>query len=195
MAYIIEDSGARVVFSDARFEATAREAGAARVLLAGEELDAALASASDEPMPLDGPAGGIMIYTSGTSGRPKGVKRKRAASLGQALATQDAAAASFGLDGAGPHLVTGPLYHAGPLLFAVYDQGNGAPMRDHAALGRGASAGADPGARGRPHAPGADDVRAPAAPARRRSRALPRSCAAAWCCTEPPRSRRRSSAA
>jgi long-chain acyl-CoA synthetase len=128
MAYIVEDSGARVVFSDARFETTAREASAAHVLLAGEELDAALASASDEPMPLDGPAGGNMIYTSGTSGRPKGVKRKRAASLGQALAIQDAAAASFGLDGAGPHLVTGPLYHAGPLLFAVYDQGNGAPM-------------------------------------------------------------------
>ena len=128
MAYIIEDSGARVVFSDARFEATAREAGAAHVLLAGEELDAALASASDEPMPLDGPAGGNMIYTSGTSGRPKGVKRKRGGSLGQTLATQDAAAASFGLDGSGPHLVTGPLYHAGPLLFAVYDQGNGAPI-------------------------------------------------------------------
>ena len=128
IAYIIEDSGARVVFSDAGLEPAAREAGAPRVLLAGEELDAALASASDEPMPLDGPAGGFMIYTSGTSGRPKGVKRKRAASLGQALATQDVAAAAFGLDGSGPHLVTGPLYHAGPLLFAVYDQGNGAPM-------------------------------------------------------------------
>ena len=128
IAYIIEDSCARVVFSDADLEPAAREAGAPRVLLAGEELDAALASTSDEPMPLDGPAGGFMIYTSGTSGRPKGVKRKRAASLGQALATQDVAAAAFGLDGSGPHLVTGPLYHAGPLLFAVYDQGNGAPM-------------------------------------------------------------------
>jgi len=61
IAYIIEDSGARVVFSDTRFEAAAREAGAEQVLLAGEELDAALASASDEPMPLDGPAGGNMI--------------------------------------------------------------------------------------------------------------------------------------
>jgi long-chain acyl-CoA synthetase len=35
---------------------------------------------------------------------------------------------TLGLDGSGPHLVTGPLYHAAPLLFAVYDLIAGAPM-------------------------------------------------------------------
>ena len=38
-----------------------------------------------------------------------------------------AASLALGLDGVGPHLVTGPLYHAAPLLFAVYDLIGGAP--------------------------------------------------------------------
>ena len=36
--------------------------------------------------------------------------------------------ANLGLDGSGPHLITGPMYHAAPLLFAIYDQANGAPI-------------------------------------------------------------------
>jgi len=76
----------------------------------------------------DGPAGGTMIYTSGTTGRPKGVKRSRPPSLGDGLSGIAGKAVGLGLDGRGPHLVTGPLYHAAPLLFAVYDQLNGAPL-------------------------------------------------------------------
>jgi long-chain acyl-CoA synthetase len=79
-------------------------------------------------MPADGPPGGTMIYTSGTTGRPKGVKRTAPSTLGEALARQARLGRAYGLDGAGPHLVTGPLYHAAPLLFAVYDQANGAPV-------------------------------------------------------------------
>jgi acyl-CoA synthetase (AMP-forming)/AMP-acid ligase II len=96
--------------------------------VAGEELEDAIAATSDAPMPLDGPAGGNMIYTSGTTGHPKGVKRRRPPTLGAALAAQERAGASIGLDGAGPHLVTGPCYHAAPLMFAIYDQANGAPI-------------------------------------------------------------------
>jgi len=128
IAYIIEDSGAQVVFVDAEHEAAARRAAVPRIVLAGAELNAALAAASDEPMPLSGPAGATMIYTSGTTGRPKGVKRTRPATLGAALAAAAAAGTALGLDGSGPHLVTGPLYHAAPLLFAIYDQLNGAPI-------------------------------------------------------------------
>jgi long-chain acyl-CoA synthetase len=98
------------------------------VIVAGPDLDGVLAGASDVPLPLDGPPGGTMIYTSGTTGRPKGVKRVRPATLGRALAGAGTAVAALGLDGSGPHLVTGPLYHAAPLLFAVYDQLNGAPL-------------------------------------------------------------------
>jgi long-chain acyl-CoA synthetase len=158
IAYILEDSGARVLFTDDELapvlrtpvagdaagvaatrgpEAAARTdtSGAPRaassplvVIRAGAELDAALATASDDPLPLDGPAGGPMIYTGGTTGRPKGVKRARPATLGTALAGHAASGRALGLDGAGAHLVTGPLYHAAPLMFALYDLANGAPM-------------------------------------------------------------------
>jgi long-chain acyl-CoA synthetase len=79
-------------------------------------------------MPHDGPAGGNMIYTSGTTGRPKGVQRARASTLAAALAAQRAYAHAIACDGSGPHLVTGPLYHAAPLMYAVYDQACGAPV-------------------------------------------------------------------
>jgi len=128
VAYVVRDSGARVVFTDAGLEATARASGAPQVMRAGDELDAALADASDAPMPLDGPAGGNMIYTSGTTGRPKGVMRRRPPTLGRAFEAQAAYARSIHCDGSGPHLVTGPLYHAAPLMYAVYDQSIGAPV-------------------------------------------------------------------
>jgi long-chain acyl-CoA synthetase len=75
-----------------------------------------------------GPAGGNMIYTSGTTGRPKGVKRSRPADLGGGLANLAVLGSKIGLDGSGPHLITGPMYHAAPLMFAVYDNANGAPI-------------------------------------------------------------------
>jgi long-chain acyl-CoA synthetase len=130
VAYVVRDSGARVLFTDPQHLATARAAApeGTTVLVAGDELDRALASASDEPMPLAGPAGGNMIYTSGTTGRPKGVRRAVPATLGAALDAQRAYARSIACDGSGPQLVTGPLYHAAPLMFAIYDGACGAPI-------------------------------------------------------------------
>jgi len=136
IAYIVEDSGAKLVFTDEAHAEVAQEAhagvarggGAPAFVTVGEPLEAALASASDAPLPLDGPPGSTMIYTSGTTGRPKGVKRTRRPSLGEALEAQSQLGRRYGLDGRGPHLVTGPLYHAAPLLFALYDQANGAPL-------------------------------------------------------------------
>ncbi len=132
VAYILEDSSAGLLVTDAEHEATAREAaahakhGPVPVLLAGPELDAAMARASDEPFDTDGPAGGAMLYTSGTTGRPKGVRRARAGTVGAQLITTSVGGKLLGLDGRGPHLVTGPLYHAAPLGFASTDLHNGA---------------------------------------------------------------------
>lgn len=133
VAYIVEDSGAHAVFTDAEHEAVARSgiedrAEPPEIVVAGDALDRAIAAASDEPLPDDGPPGATMIYTSGTTGRPKGVKRARAATVREALSGAVAAGRTLGLDGDGPHLVTGPLYHAAPLLFAVYDMLAGAPV-------------------------------------------------------------------
>jgi len=133
VAYILEDSGSSILFTDPEHESVARAAadlapGPVAVVVAGPELDQVAAAGSDEPFELDGPGGGTMLYTSGTTGRPKGVKRVRQGSLGATLTVGAAAGMTLGLDGKGPHLVTGPLYHAAPLGFAAIDLANGAEL-------------------------------------------------------------------
>ena len=133
VAYILEDSGSTILFSDPEHEPVARAAAAAAahevaVVIAGDELDRLAAHPDDRPFPLDGPGGGTMLYTSGTTGRPKGVKRRSQPSLAATLATSGPAGMLLGLDGQGPHLVTGPLYHAAPLGFAAIDLFNGAEL-------------------------------------------------------------------
>jgi long-chain acyl-CoA synthetase len=133
VAYILEDSGSTVLFTDTENERIAREAvalvpGEVAVVLAGPELDAISTSGRDDPFPLKGPGGGTMLYTSGTTGRPKGVKRSRQPTLEATLTMGAAAGMLLGLDGGGPHLVTGPLYHAAPLGFAAIDIANGAEL-------------------------------------------------------------------
>ena len=133
VAYILDDSGSTILFTDPEHEKVAKAAAAAAdhevsVVLAGPELDALAAHPVDDPFPLDGPGGGTMLYTSGTTGRPKGVKRRRQPSLAETLALGGAAGMLLGLDGQGPHLVTGPLYHAAPLGFAAIDLANGSEL-------------------------------------------------------------------
>ena len=136
VAYVARDSGARILFCDEKHAALAkgsagtgeRDDSGRQIVRVGDELDGLIASASDAPLDLEGPAGGNMIYTSGTTGRPKGVKRTRPATLRKALEGQEVYARSIACDGSGPHLVTGPLYHAAPLMFAIYDQALGAPI-------------------------------------------------------------------
>lgn len=130
--YTVGDSGARILFVDDAHEESARQIVArhpeCRIVKVGDGLDRELGSVSDEPFDDAGPAGGNMIYTSGTTGRPKGVKRTRPGALGATLAHHDVLGRNIGLDGRGPHLITGPMYHAAPLMFAVYDMAVGAPV-------------------------------------------------------------------
>jgi long-chain acyl-CoA synthetase len=129
IAYVLADSGARVVFADESYAPLAREVSAGTVVVVvGEELEAGLRAASDAPQEPDAPAGGPMIYTSGTTGRPKGVKRHRPATLAAAREAQIAYARAIGVDAPGPHLITGPCYHAAPLMYAIYAQTAGAPV-------------------------------------------------------------------
>ncbi len=67
-------------------------------------------------------AGASMTYTSGTTGKPKGVKRPLTGAAPEAVATQQAMFLSlFGIlpGSAGVHLVGAPLYHTAVLNFAT----------------------------------------------------------------------------
>jgi acyl-CoA synthetase (AMP-forming)/AMP-acid ligase II len=80
-----------------------------------EALEDLLARGSDAP-PASAALGGSMVYTAGTTGRPKGALRRvvDAASLLPRLAALNC------LDPAHVHLVAGPLYHSAPGGFALY---------------------------------------------------------------------------
>jgi long-chain acyl-CoA synthetase len=128
-AYIVDDSESVLMIADPVYEAVARQAAGDRpVLVAGPDLDAALAAAGTEPFDPDDVAGGSMLYTSGTTGRPKGVKRATQSTVAAQVKLSRVTGPIIGLDGGGPHLVTGPLYHAAPLGYAMIDLHNGAPM-------------------------------------------------------------------
>ena len=119
--YILDDCEAKAFIADHRFGDAAIEAAeqvpAAEVRLAVggdisgfEPYDEAVAS--EDGSDIDDPVlGTSMLYTSGTTGRPKGVRRPPVPATDGAL---------FGYrGGVGMHLCTGPLYHAAPLAFSL----------------------------------------------------------------------------
>ncbi|MFC4998272.1 AMP-binding protein [Dactylosporangium cerinum] len=76
VAYILADSGAKVVVCSERVDDVVKAAAPAgvRVYVDGKDL-AELTAGMPDTSPRDTPAGSLMMYTSGTTGRSKGVKR------------------------------------------------------------------------------------------------------------------------
>jgi long-chain acyl-CoA synthetase len=131
VAYIVQDSGAKVFVGDQRF--TAAVHGAAEELrfpaearfavgeVPGFRRWADLAAGQPDTRPTDRAAGQVMNYTSGTTGQPKGVRRPLMpfdpdtvfAMLGMFLGM-------FGIQPRGDdvHLCGSPLYHTAVLMFA-----------------------------------------------------------------------------
>ncbi|MEO8811543.1 MAG: AMP-binding protein [Caulobacteraceae bacterium] len=122
--YIIADCEAKALFADTRYPSALEAAtpGVGLKVSIGDDAPgfvpyaAALAAVDGSDIP-DPRMGGAMLYTSGTTGRPKGVYRK--------------AATTVLLPGPGEpddvQMCAGPAYHAAPLAFdvrAAMAQGN-----------------------------------------------------------------------
>jgi long-chain acyl-CoA synthetase len=142
IAYILNDSGARALLADTEFAGVAAEAVneapgvTVRLLFGGgapEGFDAyedVLAAASPDE-PADQASGTYMFYTSGTTGRPKGV---RSTSFAVGMPVSVHAALLAGLAGmlhipdGGVCLVNAPIYHGGPFLFSMLPAYRGATL-------------------------------------------------------------------
>jgi acyl-CoA synthetase (AMP-forming)/AMP-acid ligase II len=84
-----------------------------------ENLDEALAAASGVPLRPE-VEGAIMFYSSGTTGRPKGIVRPWAAvPYGTPQGIEQYMAHDYGFDADSVYLSPAPLYHAAPLAWSM----------------------------------------------------------------------------
>jgi long-chain acyl-CoA synthetase len=130
LAYIVSDCEAKAFFAHERFAPAAAVAAEAAAVpaaarfsygdIAGFTPVARLRDGQPVTAPADRTAGATMHYTSGTTGRPKGVRRplsglspEDAADIGAALLQ------FFGVTAGGPnvHLQTSPIYHTAVTVF------------------------------------------------------------------------------
>ncbi len=128
VAHVLVDSGARSVVVSNRFAPLLRAAMSTadgcedRLVFGGEHLDLpsyeqALAAMPAQRLPEE-PRGDFMMYTSGTTGQPKGVKR---ALTGREVRNpvQPYLVPLLGLDEQTVTMTPAPLYHAAPLFLST----------------------------------------------------------------------------
>ncbi|QNS07866.1 acyl-CoA synthetase [Streptomyces xanthii] len=130
IAWIVADSGAKVLIAHERFAEQARAAADEAKLppthryAVGGAVDtfrpyAELLDGQSEQPPADRTLGWVMNYTSGTTGRPRGIRRP----LSGKLPEESYLGGFLGIFGVKPfddnvHLVCSPLYHTAVLQFA-----------------------------------------------------------------------------
>jgi long-chain acyl-CoA synthetase len=148
MAYIVEDSGARVFVTSAyKLDQAAELAGVLdddvrRFMLDGpaggtagyEPWEDAVAAQPVTPLPEDRVEGRDMLYSSGTTGRPKGVEVPLSgAPLGAPDAVHLLMSALYGGTADTVYLSPAPLYHSAPLRFtmAVHRLGGTVVVMEH----------------------------------------------------------------
>ncbi len=128
VGYILDDSGARsMVTTNDRADVCAaaldHAPGVDLALLIGEADDRFLpyvesVEAMSADAPTDEPAGEMMLYSSGTTGRPKGIKRPLSGRpISEGLAISALVGGVFGMDADTVYLSPAPLYHSAPIGF------------------------------------------------------------------------------
>lgn len=130
VGYILQDSGARSLVTTSEKANIASAAmqhatGCVVPLLIGdadprfEPYADAIGSMSTDPLD-EQPAGEMMLYSSGTTGRPKGVKRPLSGkSVADGMLIAGLVSGVFGMSGESTYLSPAPLYHSAPIGFSL----------------------------------------------------------------------------
>ncbi len=117
LTWILDDSGIAALVAAEELRPQVEAVAADRdlpVVWVGGDYEDRMAAASDAPEPYVWPTSWSVIYTSGTSGRPKGVVHGAMALPEIMEMSQDALSAMWDYDAGDVHLTAGPMYHAGP---------------------------------------------------------------------------------
>jgi len=141
--YIVKDSGAKAFFTSKALAETAKGLpellpGVARYMFGGTEPGYESAEAALDAMPktriADEASGADMLYSSGTTGRPKGVKAPLSGlALGDGGPLMLLPKMLFGFGEDSIYLSPAPLYHAAPLRYnmSVHSLGGTSVVMEH----------------------------------------------------------------
>lgn len=140
VAYIVANSRSRLLITSDRFAELAASVRAASPQLefaamlrantdAFEDFETLIAGQPETPIN-DEEAGVQMLYSSGTTGRPKGVLSLRPSGtpIDEILPMPLALVSAFGIGAGTVYLSPAPLYHAAPLTFCTVAQALGATI-------------------------------------------------------------------
>jgi long-chain acyl-CoA synthetase len=118
--YVVENSGSKLLLVDPAFAAHA--SGVAVPILAFESTYESALAQSSSAEPDDQSMGGVMFYTSGTTGRPKGVANSAFAAgvPPEVYELMAAGMVNIGFPAKGRTLLCGPGYHSAQWAFSFF---------------------------------------------------------------------------